>query len=92
MPIARPSRPSWHPRNTLADFKDRLKGSKLPEQAQAAELKHREDLEQETQKALAANEMLAESGGWRDFVFLVGGWLNGVRRSLVTPIFASQVI
>ncbi|CAK9060641.1 Pentatricopeptide repeat-containing protein At2g31400 [Durusdinium trenchii] len=43
-------------KNTLADFKDRLKGSKLPEQAQAAELKHREDLEQETQKALAANE------------------------------------
>lgn len=35
---------------------DRLKSSKLPEQAAQAEQKHREDLEAETQKALEKNE------------------------------------
>jgi len=41
-------------KDTLASFKDRLKSSKLPEQAAAAELRHREELETETHKALQA--------------------------------------
>lgn len=43
-------------KDTLASFKDRLKSSKLPEQAAAAEQRHREEVEAETQKALAQKE------------------------------------
>ncbi|CAJ1412524.1 unnamed protein product [Effrenium voratum] len=43
-------------KSSLADFKDRLKTSQLPEQAAAAEQRHREELEAETAKALAAKE------------------------------------
>ena len=41
--------------SNLASFRERLQGSKLPEQAAAAETKHRAELEAETAKALAAN-------------------------------------
>ena len=43
-------------KSTLASFRERLRGSKLPEQAAAAETRHRAELEAETAKALAANE------------------------------------
>ena len=43
-------------KTTLASFRERLRGSKLPEQAAAAETRHRAELEAETAKALAANE------------------------------------
>mmetsp|Transcript_4114 Transcript_4114/g.7536 ORF Transcript_4114/g.7536 Transcript_4114/m.7536 type:complete len:254 (+) Transcript_4114:58-819(+) len=40
----------------LADFRQRLRGSRLPDEAVAAETRHRQELEAETAKALAANE------------------------------------
>lgn len=43
-------------KDTLANFKDRLKSSKLPEQAAASEQRHKEELEMETQKALQVKE------------------------------------
>jgi len=53
----------------------RLKSSKLPEQAAAAEQRHREEVEAETQKALAQKERRNQVGRVADG--RMGGWGDG---------------
>ena len=55
-PAARVPLSNKEAKSTLASFRERLKGSSLPEQAAASETRHKAELEAETAKAMAANE------------------------------------